>query len=142
MECFFLHCGSHNSGQAKAGTTYFEARQRIRAMAWFIYKIQPVRMDALAKGWTESEVRIVDEHFSYLKGLHSEGTVLLAGRTTNTDSSSFGIIIFKAESEKRAAAIVRNDPAVRKGVFRAELFSFGVALPIIGEPSSKNQLAH
>jgi len=97
-------------------------------LAWFIYRIQPIRMGVLVTGLKRSESRIVSAHFRYLKQLVAEGKVLLAGRTTNTDYSSFGIVVFKARSEKEAADIVAMDPGVKNGVFRAELFPFRLAL--------------
>ncbi len=56
------------------------------------------------------------------------GVVILAGRTLNTDESSFGIVIFQAESEKAARQVVNNDPAVRQRVMRAELYPYRIAL--------------
>ena len=97
-------------------------------MAWFLYRTQPIRIGALARGWKEAESKIISAHFGYLKRLVEDGSVLLAGRTINTDSSSFGIIIFEAESEAEAEALVAHDPAVKQKVFRAELFPFGLAL--------------
>ena len=52
----------------------------------------------------------------------------LAGRTLNTDESSFGIVIFEAESEKAARQVVDNNPAVRQEVMRAELYPYRIAL--------------
>jgi hypothetical protein len=37
--------------------------------------------------------------------------------------SSFGIVIFNAESEEKARESMTNDPAVKNRVCRAELFS-------------------
>ena len=37
-------------------------------------------------------------------------------------------MIFRAESEKAGRAMMNNDPAVQKGVMRATLFPFRVAL--------------
>lgn len=54
--------------------------------------------------------------------------MLLAERTTNTDPSSPGIVVFEAESVDAARKVVRNDPAVKASVFRAELFPYRVAL--------------
>ena len=88
-------------------------------MQQFLYKIQPVRPEMLTEGLTETESQITSVHFDYLKALMEKGVVLLAGRTQNTDYSSFGICIFKAESEEAAREIVRNDPAVRNRVMRA-----------------------
>lgn len=94
----------------------------------FLYKIQPTRLAMLAEGPTEAEAAIVGQHFDYLKKLNEQGIVLLAGRTLNTDESSFGIVIFVAESEAAAQTIVANDPAVRQGVMRAELYPYRIAL--------------
>ena len=97
-------------------------------MGQFLYRIQPVRRDMLASGSTEFESRIVSGHFSYLKQLTSDGMVILAGRQ-NTDNSSFGIVLFNAETvEGEAREIMLNDPAVKNKVFRAELFPYKMAL--------------
>ena len=90
----------------------------------FLYKIQPVRPSMLTEGSTDTESKTVSEHFDYLKELTDKGTVVLAGRTQNRDYSSFGIVIFNAESEEKARDIMNNDPAVRNRVFRAELFPY------------------
>ena len=94
----------------------------------FLYRIQPARPEMLSEGPTDQEAAIVGEHFNYLKGLNEQGIVLLAGRTLNTDPSSFGIVILRAGSEAAAREIVTNDPAVRNGVMRAELFPYRIAL--------------
>ncbi len=93
----------------------------------YLYRIQPIREGSLIES-TPDEDRIVTEHFHYLRRLMEEGIILLAGRTLNTDPSSFGIVIFEAESEDAARELMRNDPAVKASVFRAELFPYRVAL--------------
>jgi uncharacterized protein len=97
-------------------------------MPQFLYRIQPVRPDVLTGGSTEYESQIIKEHFSYLKQLTEDAVVFLAGRTTNTDTSSFGIVILNAESEDAARQIMNNDPAVKNRVFRTELFPYRMAL--------------
>ncbi len=97
-------------------------------MEQFLYRIQPVRHDMLTKGATESESRIVSEHFNYLKRLTESGVVILAGRTQTTDYSSFGIVLLKAETIEAAREIMLNDPAVKNNVFRAELFPYKTSL--------------
>jgi uncharacterized protein YciI len=94
----------------------------------FIYKIQPVRPAMLSLGATPDEERIIGEHFAYLERLASAGVVLLAGRTLTEDTSSFGIIIFRADSPVSAQCIVDADPAVQQRVMRAECFPFRIAL--------------
>jgi uncharacterized protein len=87
-----------------------------------------MRAEMLTKGATDLEKKLVSEHFDYLKGLTNGGTVVLAGRTVNTDVSSFGIVIFRAGSEEEARRIMNEDPAVRNRVFRAELFPYRMSL--------------
>lgn len=82
----------------------------------------------LTEGPTEQESRVVSDHFSYLKDLTEKGTVILAGRTQNSDYSSFGIVIFRADSPEQARGIVENDPVVKNKVMRAELYPYRIAL--------------
>lgn len=94
----------------------------------FFIKIQPVRPEMLFIGSTSEEEQIITGHFAYLKDLTDAGVVLLAGRTLNTDPSSFGIVIFTASSEQEARQVMHNDPAVKQRVMRAELNPFRIAL--------------
>lgn len=100
----------------------------------YLYKIQPARAEMLTEGPTPAEEKAVSEHFAYLQNLTQMGVVFLAGRTLNTDESSFGIVIFSADSEDEARSIMQNDPAVQQKVMRAELFPYRVAL--LGELSA------
>jgi uncharacterized protein YciI len=97
-------------------------------MPQYLYRIQPTRPAMLTDGATPEEDAIVSQHFNYLKDLMAQGVVILAGRTLNTDETTFGIIIFNAASDAAAQHIVDGDPAVRQGVMRATLFPYRVAL--------------
>lgn len=97
-------------------------------METWLYRIQPVRDSMLSEGPTEPEAALVGQHFNYLQDLHRRGVVSLAGRTTVTHCASFGLVVFQAPDEATALALMRADPAVAGGVFRAELFPFRVAL--------------
>ena len=99
----------------------------MRILNQYLYKIQPNRLEMVTRGPTDEETAILSEHFSYLKSLTDEGVVLVFGRTQNNDPSTFGITIFRAESEEAARSIMDNDPAVKRGVMRAELFPYKVA---------------
>jgi uncharacterized protein YciI len=94
----------------------------------YLYRIQPTRPAMLPEGPTPEESEIISMHFGYLQDLTGKGVIVLAGRTLNTDASSFGIIIFQAETEDAARAIMDSNPAVRLGVMRAELFPYRIAL--------------
>jgi uncharacterized protein YciI len=80
----------------------------------------------VTRGPTDEEASVLSEHVNYLKALIDQGVVLVFGRTQNNDSSTFGIVIFRAESDDMARSIMNNDPAVKKGLMRAEIFPYKV----------------
>lgn len=94
----------------------------------FLYKIQPTRIEMLSEGSTLEEAEVISAHFEYLSNLLEAGILILAGRTLNTDETSFGIVILGADSENTAREIMENDPAVKNGVMTAALFPYRVAL--------------
>jgi len=94
----------------------------------YLYLLQANRLEMLVKGATPEEEVILDEHFDYLQDLLVQNVLILAGRTLNSDPTTFGIVIFKASSLPEAMRIMDNDPAVKNGVMRAELFPYRVAL--------------
>jgi uncharacterized protein YciI len=82
----------------------------------------------LADGLTGREADLISSHFSYLQSLRDQGILIFAGRTQNSEESSFGIVIFRAASEAEAIKIMERDPAVKQGLMKAELFPYKVAL--------------
>jgi uncharacterized protein YciI len=96
-------------------------------VAEYLYRLTPTRPAMLVEGLTPEERAAVGEHVSYLERLAEAGVVLLFGRTQTTDPGTFGIVIFRAGSPAEAERRMANDPAVRAGVMRAELFPFRVA---------------
>ena len=97
-------------------------------MPTYLYKIQPVRPEMLSEGSTSDEDRITSEHFAYLQQLMRDGILILAGRTLNTDYTSFGIAIFEARDDDHMREIAHNDPAVIQKQFRAEWYPYRIAL--------------
>jgi uncharacterized protein YciI len=93
----------------------------------YLYRIQPTRLEMVTRGPTDGEALILSDHFNYLRSLTEQGVVLVFGRTQNNDASTYGITIFRAESEDTARSIMNNDPAVKNGIMRAELFPYKVA---------------
>ena len=98
------------------------------ALAEFLYTIQPTRPEMLPEGPTPEESEIISQHFKYLQSLMEKKVVILAGRTQNTDPSSFGIVIIQAETEEAAKHIMENEPTVKQGVMKAKLFPYRIAL--------------
>lgn len=95
----------------------------------FIYMVRPTRLGMLAEGPTAEEENIIGRHFAYLKHLAERGIVLLAGRTQDSDESSFGIVILQTGSEEEARVIMENDPAVKGKVMSARLHPYRIAIP-------------
>lgn len=100
----------------------------MEALQQFLYKIRLVPRLLDSANWTDKEHEIVGEHFRYLQKLLADNRLILAGRTQNMDATTFGIVIFLAESEEAARHVMENDPAVRQNVMTAELYPYRVAL--------------
>ena len=93
----------------------------------FLYRTQPTRLEMVTEGPNEEESSILEKHAAYLQELTDRGVLQLAGRTQNQDDSTFGIVIFTAESEDSAGSIMNEDPAVKHGIMKAELFPYKIA---------------
>lgn len=94
-------------------------------MPEWIYFIHPPR-DNFADTMTDEEEDVWSEHFERLKRLVAEGVVVMAGPTLG--SKNTGLVVFEADDEAGAQAIVDADPVVAGGWARAELREFRVSL--------------
>jgi uncharacterized protein YciI len=93
----------------------------------YLYRLQSTRPTMLTEGPTPEEAAVVEQHSAYLRALADKGIVLFYGRTTNVDETAFGIVVVGGESEDIARHTMENDPSVRDGVMRAELYPFRIA---------------
>ena len=98
-------------------------------MQQWLYRIRPTRLEMLVSGGTPAERAVLAQHFAWLKQRCEAGVVQLAGRSLTSDEHSFGLVIFQAPDEAAALQVMNDDPAVRAGLFRAELFPWRIALP-------------
>ncbi|WP_113929073.1 YciI family protein [Bacillus sp. P14.5] len=94
----------------------------------FVYKLRLVDKWTVDENWTDKENETVARHFRYLSRLLDEKALVMAGKTKGLEPSTFGIVIFEAETEEEAQSIMNQDPAVKEGIMTAELFPFQVAL--------------
>ncbi|MFW9975251.1 MAG: YciI family protein [Candidatus Thorarchaeota archaeon] len=67
----------------------------------------------------------VSEHFKYLQSLLKDGVLTMAGRFSEV---LIGLVMIEAKSKEVASNIMRNDPAVKSGIFHAELYPWRIAL--------------
>jgi len=93
-------------------------------MPEYIYLIHPFRHEFFEQP-TPEEQAAMDAHFEYLKQAVSEGVVLLAGPCLD---ETFGVVVFRAESEQSAQAFMQYDPSVRSNVMMAELHPLKISL--------------
>jgi uncharacterized protein YciI len=65
---------------------------------------------------TEGTEEKISEHFQYLQSLLRDGILTMAGRFSEV---LIGLVMIDADSKEAAHDIMRNDPAVKAGVFHA-----------------------
>ena len=94
----------------------------------FLYTLTLTRGDMLETGPTKEEREAVEQHYNRLLEYTKKGVVILAGRTQTNDETTLVIVIFRAPSEDAAREFMNGDPTVQKGVMKATLFPFQVAL--------------
>jgi len=75
-------------------------------------------------GSPETEER-VSEHFAYLQKLQKDGKLIMAGRFSEV---LIGLVMLETTSKEEAVEIMKNDPAVKSGIFHAELYPWSIAL--------------
>jgi uncharacterized protein YciI len=67
----------------------------------------------------------VSEHFEYLQDLHKKGILTMTGRFSEV---LIGLVMIEASTREEAVEIMKNDPAVKSGIFHAELYPWRIAL--------------
>lgn len=98
----------------------------------YLYVLRANRPEMLSQRPTPDEQGVLEQHLEYLEDLADRGVVRLAGRTQNNDPSSFGIVIFRADSPEDARRIMAEDPAVAAGVMSGDLYPYRVAVTASG----------
>ena len=93
-------------------------------MKQFLIFLEPTRPDMFF-GPTKEERALVMEHFRYLQDLLGEGKLILAGLCQDGPP---GIVVLEAEHHDAADAIAAGDPAVKAGLFKAEVRPYKVSL--------------
>lgn len=96
-------------------------------MTAYLYVLKPIRTAMLTEGPTSEEEVILGRHFEYIQSLKKNGTLRLAGRTTQNDESTLGVVVFMADSENDARRVMEEDPAVSQHVMSAKLSPFRIA---------------
>jgi uncharacterized protein len=78
--------------------------------------------------WTDTENGVIAQHFSRLAKAAEAGNVILAGRTTETLATTFGLVIFEAENDEAGRLFMESAPAVVAIIMTATLHPYSVVL--------------
>lgn len=97
-------------------------------MKTFLYVLRLAPRLHAEAAWTDADRQVVGAHFQHLKAATAAGTVLLAGRTDEALSDTFGLVVFEAADAAAAEVFMKADPAVVARVMTAELHPFSLAL--------------
>ena len=100
----------------------------------YVLKLVPRLHDDAA--WSDDDKKTVGAHFAHLKAATAEGKVILAGRTLEPGSKTFGLVIFEAADEPAARTFMNADPAIVGQVMTATLHPYQVALQRAAAPST------
>ena len=113
------------SGQSSGEEKPVTMPQQSEQSFVIIYRPRPTLVQSIiSQNIPEREAKIIGEHGQYLRRLLKSGKVVLVGRTLAGNPEDFGIAVLTVKSEADARSLVENDPAVRTGVFLAELRPF------------------
>ena len=68
----------------------------------------------------ENEHEMLEAHWAYLRRLHAEGTLIVAGPSWSGDDP-FGIGVFDVRERAEVEAALAEDPAITSGAMHAEI---------------------
>ena len=92
----------------------------------YLLKLVPRLHDDSA--WTDDDKKTVSTHFAHLKAATADGKVIMAGRTLESGSRTFGIVVFEAADDEAATKFMNSDPAVAGKVMTATMHPYQIAL--------------
>ena len=113
---------------ALAGTPLPAQAQDASKLQQYLYvlRVAPALHDQAR--WTQADNDAVSRHFARLAEAVKTGQVIFAGKTTEPLDTTFGLVVFEAESEAAARRFMESDPAVVAGVMSATLHPYALAL--------------
>ncbi len=89
-----------------------------------MYLTRPTKLNFL-NSVSENDKEVLSEHFEYLENALKSKKLILAGPCTD---AAFGIVIFESETLEAADQFMKNDPAVKAGIFSGELRPYKISL--------------
>jgi uncharacterized protein len=83
-------------------------------MKYFLCKLIPPR-PTFAQDMTDAEVKLMQQHVAYWKGLMGRGLVIVFGPVADP-KGTYGVAILELEEEADANALAMNDPTIKANV--------------------------
>lgn len=94
----------------------------------FLYLLRLEKTMQDTSAWSAEKQQVVAAHFAHLQKMLQDGILILAGKTSTDLATTFGIVVFEADSFESAKVIAENDPAVIAKIMNVEVFPYEVAL--------------
>ncbi len=91
----------------------------------YFFKLIPPR-PTFAQDMNDEERNLMQQHARYAQERFAEGKILLYGPVMAEDGA-FGLGILEVENEDEARSLAQNDPTVKAGLNRFEIWPMGVA---------------
>ncbi len=95
-------------------------------MAYFVYKLIPPR-PTFATDMSDDEAAVMGQHGDYWQDLFGRGHVVVFG-PVGDPSGTWGLGVIEAETEDDVRALVADDPAVKSGMAKFEVYPMPVAI--------------
>jgi uncharacterized protein YciI len=86
----------------------------------FVFKLIPPR-SSFAQDMTEEERNIMQQHVAYWTGLADRGIALVFGPVLDP-KGAYGLGIIEVANEEQIHLLAANDPAVKSGIGRMEMY--------------------
>lgn len=94
----------------------------------YIYKLILIDRLFTEDNWIDEDEMVIKEHVKYLRALEETNVLIMAGKTTGIDDTTYGLVLFRAPNYEKAKAIMSSDPAISKGIMRGKLHQFNVSM--------------
>lgn len=124
--CLALACTALVAAEPKQPTSATAPAAPKPKQFVYVLKLAPRLHDDAA--WTDDDKKTIGTHFAHLKAATAAGKVILAGRTLEPGSKTFGLVIFEADDDEAATAFMKSDPAVAAGLMTATVHPYQIAL--------------
>jgi uncharacterized protein YciI len=90
----------------------------------YLVIIRPPRVN-FEENMNPEEIKVMEEHFSYLRSLLETKKLILAGPCLD---GVFGVILLNVKSYKEAEELIDNDPSVKAKIMTPEIHPFRISL--------------